>query len=329
MTDSPLSRLPSPLSGPAAVAPNASRVFTQHHLKHALGNLLAPGVALAGVPGPDDVIGCQLVGGGIMVLATLAAHMVFRHERHHLAGLALDDVNVVIALDGGGTIEAGSGRFQLGSGDVMFFAASRPATLRVEQACRLLILRVPFLRFCNGGSGRFSDFAAGLALRDSPLRQAACDYVHQVLPSLAGSSLATVAHAEQAFISLLAAAHAQAQPAALAPSRWEQLVQAVERMLGDPDLDVAQLAGALGISSRRVHRLFEMQGQRYGAYLLEQRLEQARADLCRPLHAVLGVAQIGYRAGFNGASHFSRCFRQRYGVSPSAYRSTALAAAGA
>lgn len=311
----------------AAPAPNALEVFSPHHLKNPLDNLVAPGVIVAGDPAPDAVVGCRLVGGGIMVLASLAARTVVRHEQHHLADLAPDDINVAMIVEGRGNVEVAGGRFEVGAGDVLFFPASWPATLSVDVACRMLILRLSFSRFCNGQRSKFSDFKSGLALRESALRLAVWNYVNHVLPSLAESSLSTVAHAEQAFISLLSAIYAEARhvatPAAAASAaqtRWDLLVLAVDAMLSDPDLSVARLSAALGVSTRRVHRLFETHGQRYGAYLLEQRLARAREDLRRPVHAGLGVAQIGYLAGFNSASHFSRSFKLRYGASPSAYR---------
>ncbi|NGZ85236.1 AraC family transcriptional regulator [Duganella aceris] len=308
---------------PASSAPPGAEVFTSHHLELALDNLVAPGVIVAGDPGPGAVFGCRLMGGGIMVAAALAAGTVVRHQEHHLADLAHDDINVAIVLEGGGSVEVTGARFQIGAGDLLYLPARAPATTSIDMACRMVILRLSFSRLNGGQRGNFSDFRASLALPESGLRQAVLHYVRQVLPALADSSLATVAHAEQAFVSLLAAGYTEARHATSAAgelqSRWDMVVLAVDTMLADPELNVGRLAEAVGVSTRRVHRLFEEHGQRYGAYLLEQRLQRAREDLLRPLYAEQGVAQAGYRAGFNSASHFSRCFKQRYGVSPSEY----------
>lgn len=319
-----ISAMPASPDKPAPSALPATEVFSPHHLEMALDNLVAPGVIVAGDAGPDAVFGCRLMGGGIMVAVALAAGTVVRHQQHHLADLAHDDINVAIILEGGGKVDVAGVSLQIGAGDLLYQPARAPATVCIDEACRMLVLRLSFSRFNGGHRGNFRDFRASLALPDSALRLAVLNYVRHVLPALGDSSLATVAHAEQAFISLLAAAYAESQQATRAgdeaQSRWDMLVLAVDAMLGDPDLNVARLAAALGVSVRRVHRLFELRGQRYGAYLLEQRLERAREDLRGPLYADQGVAQAGYRAGFNSASHFSRCFKLRYGVSPSAYR---------
>jgi AraC family transcriptional activator of tynA and feaB len=239
--------------------------------------------------------------------------------------VAADDINVVVVLDGSATVDTLARQDTLHGGDIFYLPASHPSTLHAGAACRMLVLRLSFRRFCNGQGGKFSDFRIALARRDAPLSLAVFHYVQHVLPSLGDSALATVAHAEQAFIAMIAAVYAEASaaPDGAAHNRWEQLVLAVDVRLHDADLDVSTLAAALAITPRHVHRLFASQGARCGAYLLAQRLARAREDLRRPMLAGVGVAQIGYRVGFNSASHFSRSFKQRYGVAPQAWRAQA------
>ena len=316
MTPSPFSTMPSPATPRRDIG-----VFSAHHLKHAVADVVPPGVMVAGQPAAGAVVGCQLVGGGLMVVATLAAHTVVRYQRQHLTRIAADDINAVIVLEGAGQVEAPGWSYRVGAGDILYQGAGSLSTLRIDQASRLLVLRLSFRRFSNGQVGKIGDFKAALALRESALRLAVFHHVHEVMPSLGESALATVAHAEQALIALLAAVYAEARAAGPAPpSRWDQLAAAVDAMLGDADLDVAALAAALRVSPRQVHRLFERQGHSYSSYLLGQRLARAHEDLRRPVLADIGVAQIGYRAGFNSASHFGRSFKRRYGLSPLAHR---------
>jgi AraC-like DNA-binding protein len=310
---------------PADSLPLSPKVFSAHHLQHRVDDLLPASVVVAGNPGADAVLGCQLVGGGIMVLAALAPQTVLRHQHQHLTALAHDDINVTMTFDGAATVAVDGRSFSLAAGDVLFHAANRATTLRTGAACRMLVLRLPFVRFCGGLGGKFSAFHPVADKTASPLRDAAWHHVRHVLPALASSSIQTVLHAEQAFISLLAALHAQAQqdPDGRLASRSEQLTLALDAMASDPALTVAAVAEALGISVRRVHALLAARGEKFGERLLARRLAIAHAALRLPMHAGLGVAQVGYRAGFNSASHFSRAFRQRYGVSPSAFRQAA------
>jgi AraC-like DNA-binding protein len=58
-------------------------------------------------------------------------------------------------------------------------------------------------------------------------------------------------------------------------------------------------------------------GMTPGKWLLERRLAHARLLLLNPNFA---VSEIAYDSGFENLSHFSRAFREQYGLSPVAYR---------
>jgi AraC-like DNA-binding protein len=297
-------------------------VFSPHHLQHPLNNLLPASVVVAGNPAVDAVRGCQLLGGGIMVLAALAPGTVVRHGREHLTALAHDDINVMLLFDGAASITVDGSVFEMSGDEVLFQAAGRPSMCQAVTACRMLILRLPFGRFRGSQGDKFEEIRATVARGASPLRDAAWHHVRHVLPALASSTAQTVTHAEQAFISLLAALHAQTRqgPAMRLAGRGDQVVLALDAMATDPGLTVAAVAAALGLSPRRVHALLAARGEKFGALLLARRLAIAHAALRLPQNAGLGVAQVGYRAGFNSASHFSRAFRARYGLSPLAFR---------
>jgi AraC-like DNA-binding protein len=47
------------------------------------------------------------------------------------------------------------------------------------------------------------------------------------------------------------------------------------------------------------------------------------------MFATLSISEICFRWGFNGSAHFSRAFKDRYGVSPRDYRKGQAAALGA
>jgi len=325
MTTSLISRLPY---GPAL---HPVSVFSVHHLKYALDDLVAPGDIQSPDSFPGTLSACRMVGGGIMLMASLPADTMVRHEWQHLSDLSADDVIATVVLAGTGSVSQHGIDLQFQTGDVFYRKARLPSAVRVDQACRFLLLRFSFGRFSGAHVKRFSDFVPSLARRDSQLRQALWQYVEHVLPSLASSSVNTVHHAEQAFISLLSAVYSESQQCNHTDNktdiRWELLVSTLDTLLYEPDLTVTDLSRALGISTRLVHRLFELNGHRYSSYLLSKRLARAHADLSNPQYAQVPVSEIAYRAGFNNASHFSRSFKQVYGAAPSAYRSAGALAA--
>jgi AraC-like DNA-binding protein len=105
-------------------------------------------------------------------------------------------------------------------------------------------------------------------------------------------------------------------------------IQAYARQhLDDPDLRPAELARRHNISLRYQQKLFHEQGLSPASWIRNERLARCRAELHDPRLAHLSVAAIGERSGLRGASYFGRLFRQRYGISPGAFRRSPAAAA--
>lgn len=94
------------------------------------------------------------------------------------------------------------------------------------------------------------------------------------------------------------------------------LLAAIELMdshIADP-LGLDQLAALSGLGMRQFQRLFRRElGVTAMAFYRDLRLAKAD-ELLR--QSALSVLDVGLAAGFSNAAHFSRCFRERYGVSP-------------
>ncbi len=103
-------------------------------------------------------------------------------------------------------------------------------------------------------------------------------------------------------------------------SHLHRICQSIETMLGDPDLNLARVASEHGVSTRYLQKLFTNADMSFSQYLRTRRLERCRADLMSPLHSQLSISEICFRWGFNGSAHFSRVFRNEYGISPRDYR---------
>ena len=95
----------------------------------------------------------------------------------------------------------------------------------------------------------------------------------------------------------------------------------IMRHLDDPDLSVARAACAIGVSQRALQRAFLDGGETPSQFILEQRLTSAARKLCHHAgHYSDSILDIALSTGFNDASHFSRSFARRFGVSPRTYR---------
>ncbi|MCF2525801.1 helix-turn-helix domain-containing protein [Yinghuangia soli] len=99
----------------------------------------------------------------------------------------------------------------------------------------------------------------------------------------------------------------------------------IDDHLDDPTLDPAAIAAAHYISTRYLHLLFKDQPVSVARHVRERRLDRIRRDLADPAYLGTPVSAVAARWAIGDAAQFSRLFRDRYGVSPSAYRTAAHA----
>lgn len=80
----------------------------------------------------------------------------------------------------------------------------------------------------------------------------------------------------------------------------------------------AQVAAAVGVSERHLQRLFTQHIQcSVQDYIMEQRLQRAFWLLSHSTRIRGGVEGVAFDVGFNSLAHFSRRFKQRFGLPPS------------
>lgn len=100
----------------------------------------------------------------------------------------------------------------------------------------------------------------------------------------------------------------------------ERVKAYVRAHLADPELNVATISAAMGLSVRYLHRLFAGESLRLMQWVAAARLEACHHELSLPENRKRAVSEIAYRWGFNNQAHFSRIFRARFGVSPTEVR---------
>ncbi len=102
----------------------------------------------------------------------------------------------------------------------------------------------------------------------------------------------------------------------------EQRVKAlIESQLAEPELRTAFLAEELGVSPRSIQNVFAARATTPSAYILERRLARAAERLAA--EANTSITGIAFDLGFNDSAYFTRCFRQKFGVSPSEFKARA------
>ena len=104
---------------------------------------------------------------------------------------------------------------------------------------------------------------------------------------------------------------------------WARIEYCIETQLADPTLAPTRIAAALGISVRHLHRLLQRKNVTVSGLILQRRLERCRVEMTHPSSLRRNITEIAYGWGFSDSAHFSRRFREQYGVSPREFRQQA------
>lgn len=142
----------------------------------------------------------------------------------------------------------------------------------------------------------------------------------RILPHLTPRAAARF---ERSFLELLAVGVEAAVPEAPVHTTSEAglrgaAVAAIDQNMGLAQASAGELCRVLNVTSDRLAAAFRSDGG-VQAYVLARRLDEACGALTG-LKLKEPIGNIAHRLGFSDAAHLSRAFRQRFGMSPRAYR---------
>ena len=96
-----------------------------------------------------------------------------------------------------------------------------------------------------------------------------------------------------------------------------QVVDCIKKHIDEHEFGVGQLAGEMGFSRSQLHRKLRfLTGFVPGRFIRNIRLKQA-ARMFHEGHK--NITEVLYSVGFNTPSHFTRAFRELFGMNPSDY----------
>ena len=94
----------------------------------------------------------------------------------------------------------------------------------------------------------------------------------------------------------------------------------IREHLRDPNLSIDQISVVLGCTKRYLHMLFSDRGTTISDYIRNARLQNCRQEL--ETQVGKSVTDVAFSWGFSSSSHFSRVFRDHFGIVPSAIHRT-------
>ena len=235
-------------------------------------------------------------------------------------GLGMFDLHFQLQ---GRSLNAQSGREAvLERGDFTLCDASRPYQVRFTEANHMLCIKVPMgtltqrlgdveALICRPVSG-----AEGPGAMLSAFLSTAWGQIDQAEDRGWGETVSEV------ILDLMALAYrplGEEPPAPTGRAQWMAKARGfIDQHICDPDLAVAGIASALGVSARYLQMLFAAEGATPSGFILDRRLRLAAERLRQPEAPC--ITEVAMAVGFNDLTHFGRAFRRRYGVTPRDYR---------
>jgi AraC-like DNA-binding protein len=236
-------------------------------------------------------------------------------------------VYLAVIRSGGITIEANGQMHNVGAENMLLIDLEVPHVQHFDRHSEAIVLRVP--RKILADRGGFRERRLGLLTPDmaEPDVRAASETVVLVGQQSGRTSLELRRRQGEHLLDIFSVIIDDPYGLASRRSSSATLLRAkrfISQNLGNVDLSVRLIASAVGTSEAHLHRLFRADGHSLMRYVLCHRLELAAELLTRSSERRLHIKEVAYRCGFLNAAHFSRAFRQRFGVSPRVAASTGV-----
>ena len=283
---------------------------------------VADPAALAWMTGSVRVTTTAL-GSEFAVLRSSAQTFGGRNADHNSA------IWLAALIEGEAVLESGGIETAMGPGSIVVGASGVDSTLRITTDFEMLFIKLPQLavspRLIIPLGQRVGLLGAHSGIQK--IFHGLLANIAQTLDALTEDQFQPI---EQSIIEFLVACLAsdgqvesRGGAAGARASHLKRICMRIETMLHDPELSLETVAADNGVSQRYVQKLFTASSTTFSTYLKRRRLERCYADLISPIHAQLAIAEICFRWGFSDAAHFSRAFRERFGLSPSQHRQSA------
>ena len=212
---------------------------------------------------------------------------------------------------------------------VSLFMSSEPSRAQHETESSFVGFAIPRARLAELVPN-IDDFASSVFAPEMRSVRHLVSFTEWLLASEAHDDPALARHAETSLIDLLALVinaggdvAEQATKRGLRSARVQEIIHEIGLKFADPAFSAATIGSQMDLSARYVQELLQETGASFTERVMELRLQKARAMLADPRFDRFKIGEIAFTCGFNEASYFNRCFRRRFGASPTQLRGRA------
>lgn len=248
------------------------------------------------------------------------------------AKLACEQPSLLISLhrEGAAYVSQDGRESEVGPGDMFLIDPTRPFSIETGEifttslyvarsAVRALIPEIDSFTSIaiptdSGPAALFRAFFDELFRIAPQLDARAADRVVDTVPFVLATALGSIDVGDHVAPNRTQAAHKQ------------RVLRFIRENLQDPELNPAKIAQGVGLSSRYIYDLFADEPVALMRRVWRERLERCRNELTNPQMAETSIGEIAFNWGFSDTAHFSRVFRQQFGLTPREARSLGASA---
>jgi AraC-like DNA-binding protein len=260
-----------------------------------------------------------------------ATPMILSREQSHYARDGLDMVSFTLMLGPRVRHQFGGGARStvVQPGQILVKDFAQPATAWWQTSSRSLNLHLPRLT-AEAAVGEKVKHLHGTALSQeglSSMLQVQLLSLANIIPRLKDTVRAAALDAtvELAVSVLRCELGVRIEDEANNPGLFAAAKVFIRRHLTSRHLSPELIARQLHCSRAHLYRVFAAHGETVANYVRELRLQRAYALLSRDNASKEQIGGIAYDCGFEDPVHFTRLFRQRFGITPSNLRASVSA----
>ncbi|NEA30593.1 helix-turn-helix domain-containing protein [Streptomyces sp. SID13031] len=260
--------------------------------------------------------------GRLSILTVTTSRMTLRHTVRPARADPEPSVVVELQLAGRRSVVQGDRRTTLGPGDLVLLDCRRPyLSTSLDQASQYSV-RIPTAELALPDQALAHVVGVRLG-SESPVVKLAATYLTQLVGLGAEADLDVFEAPTIELIRAVVASRLDDGVPAVEPPENTLALRIMEfarQHLTDPDLTATKIARAHNISVRHLYTTMSRSGIVLGEWIRGHRLEGCRRELARSAVSGRTVSSIAHAWGFGDATHFSRTFRESFGMSPREWR---------
>jgi AraC-like DNA-binding protein len=283
-------------------------------------------------PSSDDPFRCEIVLRALPGLAmgsmTITAMRIAR-GREFVVTDGNDNLSLTLLMEGTAFASQLGRDLRVTNGDVILMTNAEPGTVGFPSDGRFLSLQMPRAALVSLVTN-IEDVVVRPIPRNTEALRLLTGYVALLeqgpTPQTSELQRLMVTHVHELVALVLGATRDAAEVAnarGVRAARLKMIKASIVDHLDHPGLTVATVAARHGITPRYVQLLFEGEGTTFSEFVLHQRLARAHRMLSDPRFGHYSISAIATEAGFDDISYFNRCFRRRFGATPSDIREQA------